>query len=305
MGGAAGVGVVGCTMGFRMLEESVSFGSKAGSSGGKGQLYLAYRKGHTPLGMCEVTFKGGAYTVALWLFLLVCACLRCIQSRPYTHSVTCTFIQQCIPVNHPHHQRNQTTPTPTTTPTEVLDRLPRRDHHDFALPHDVLPMFSFPKGVRVMRVRFCWFVSLYSVCVVGPRARVCGSLACVYLSIRGSGCWLVRMWAHTCAFAFDFVLEQVKADKPPEPSYCSLVLTDENGRHYYIGASLKPHATRAQPISIPPSHPHEYIHINENQTGSITIYEPLSAARAEAVEAAILGEALRRGKSKEHLKVND
>lgn len=37
--------------------------------------------------------------------------------------------------------------------------------------------------------------------------------------------------------------------------------------------------------------------------GSITIYEPLSAQRTEAVEAAILKEALRRGKSKEHLKV--
>lgn len=83
VGGAAGVGVVGCTMGFRMLEESVSFGSKAGSSGGKGQLYLAYRKGHTPLGMCEVTFKGGAYTVALWLF---CWCMR--ASGVYNHDRT-------------------------------------------------------------------------------------------------------------------------------------------------------------------------------------------------------------------------
>lgn len=44
--------------------------------------------------------------------------------------------------------------TPTSKPTEVWDRLPRRDYHDFALPHDVLPMFSFPKGIRVMRVRF-------------------------------------------------------------------------------------------------------------------------------------------------------
>jgi hypothetical protein len=31
---------------------------------------------------------------------------------------------------------------------------------------------------------------------------------------------------------------QVKADKPPEPSYCSLVLTDENGHNYFIGAFL-------------------------------------------------------------------
>lgn len=38
--------------------------------------------------------------------------------------------------------------------------------------------------------------------------------------------------------------------------------------------------------------------------GSITIYERLSAQRTEAVEAAILREALRRGKSKEHLKVD-
>ena len=59
---AAGEG--GEPMGFRMLEESVSF-AKAVS--GKGQLYLAYRKGGPPLGLCEVAFKGGQCTWA-WVF---------------------------------------------------------------------------------------------------------------------------------------------------------------------------------------------------------------------------------------------
>jgi hypothetical protein len=42
--------------GYRMLEEPVSFGK----GNGKGKLFLAYRKAGAPLGLCEVTFKGGA-----------------------------------------------------------------------------------------------------------------------------------------------------------------------------------------------------------------------------------------------------
>ncbi len=37
-------------------------------------------------------------------------------------------------------------------------------------------------------------------------------------------------------------------------------------------------------------------------TGSLTIYEPLNTQRSEEVEAAILREALRRGRTKDHLK---
>lgn len=48
-----------------MLEESVSF-AKAGS--GKGQLFLAYRKGGPTLGLCEVAFKGGQYVWAGCLY---------------------------------------------------------------------------------------------------------------------------------------------------------------------------------------------------------------------------------------------
>jgi hypothetical protein len=33
----------------------------------------------------------------------------------------------------------------------VLDQFPRTDHPDFGLPKDVLPMFSFPKGIRLLR----------------------------------------------------------------------------------------------------------------------------------------------------------
>ena len=95
---------------------------------------------------------------------------------------------------------------------EVLDRFPRQDHHDFALPLDVLPMFSYPKGIHIQRVR---------------------------------------------------------VDKPPEPSYCSYVLTDEYGRNYYIS--------------------------------SITLYEPLSLAMTVQVERAIQKEWMRRGRYKEHL----
>ena len=95
---------------------------------------------------------------------------------------------------------------------EVLDRFPRHDHHDFALPHDVLPMFSYPKGIRIQRVR---------------------------------------------------------ADKPPEPSYCSYVLTDEHGRNYYVA--------------------------------SLTLSEPLSPAMTVQVELAIKKELIRRGRYKDHL----
>lgn len=95
---------------------------------------------------------------------------------------------------------------------EVLDRFPRDDHHDFALPLDVLPMFSYPKGIRIQRVR---------------------------------------------------------ADKPPEPSYCSYVLTDEHGRNYYVA--------------------------------SLTLSEPLSPAMTLQVELAIKKELIRRGRYKDHL----
>ncbi|KAM3577162.1 hypothetical protein VYU27_001078 [Nannochloropsis oceanica] len=111
----------------------------------------------------------------------------------------------------------RTTPCPmglceVTFKGEVLDRFPRDDHHDFALPLDVLPMFSYPKGIRIQRVR---------------------------------------------------------ADKPPEPSYCSYVLTDEHGRNYYVA--------------------------------SLTLSEPLSPAMTLQVELAIKKELIRRGRYKDHL----